>query len=292
MIMGGVMAIVRQHDKRSGITYAYESISHWDKEKKQSRAKRTLIGRVDDSTGEIFPTKATNRPQKGIATPRDTKRGPVPSTETSRKFYGATYILDVLGNRLGLVSDLKQCFPHSYKQIISLAYYLILEADSPLSRFSKWSALHQHPHMRDIPSQRSSELFASITEEDRYRFFQLQAARRCEKEYWAYDITSVSSYSENNNNNSIIIKGPNGTGKSTFIIYLYFKLQQEYQRTHSNKMPIYLNLKKYVGNYTYLKDEIKAQESFQNDISRVEKLCTNREIVLLIDGVDELFSKY
>ena len=41
------MAIVRQHDKRSGITYAYESISHWDKEKKQSRAKRTLIGRVD-----------------------------------------------------------------------------------------------------------------------------------------------------------------------------------------------------------------------------------------------------
>jgi hypothetical protein len=30
------MAIVRQHDKRSGITYAYESISHWDKEKKVS----------------------------------------------------------------------------------------------------------------------------------------------------------------------------------------------------------------------------------------------------------------
>jgi transposase len=190
------MAIVRQHDKRSGITYAYESISHWDKEKKQSRAKRTLIGRVDDSTGEIIPTKATNRSQKEISTPRAAKTGPVPSTETSRKFYGATYLLDVLGNKLGLVSDLKQCFPHSYKQIISLAYYLILEADSPLSRFSKWSSLHQHPYVQDIPSQRSSELFASITEEDRYRFFQLQAARRCEKEYWAYDITSVSSYSE------------------------------------------------------------------------------------------------
>ena len=190
------MAIVHQHDKRSGITYAYKSISHWDKEKKQSRAKRTLIGRVDDSTGEIIPTKATNRPKKGIATLGNAKRGPVPITETSRKFYGATYLLDVLGNRLGLVSDLKRCFPNNYKQIISLAYYLILEADSPLSRFSKWSSLHQHPHMQDISSQRSSELFASITEEDRYRFFQLQAARRCEKEYWAYDITSVSSYSE------------------------------------------------------------------------------------------------
>jgi len=197
MIKGGFMVIVRQHDKRSGITYAYESISHWDKEKKQSRAKRTLIGRVDDSTGEIIPTKATNRRHPtGINAPRAAKRGPVPSTDTSRKFYGATYLLDVLGNRLGLVSDLKQCFPHSYQQIISLAYYLILEADSPLSRFSKWSSLHQHPYVQDIPSQRSSELFASITEEDRYRFFQLQAARRCEKEYWAYDITAVSSYSE------------------------------------------------------------------------------------------------
>ena len=140
----------------------------------------TLIGRVDDITGEITPTKGTNKP-KGFTIPKTAKRGPVPSTKTSRKFYGATYLLDILGQKLGLVPDLKRCFSHSYKQIISLAYYLVLEADSPLSRFSKWSSLHQHPYGQNIPSQRSSELFASITEEDRYRFFQLQAARRCEK---------------------------------------------------------------------------------------------------------------
>ena len=50
------MAIIHQHDKRSGITYAYESHSYWDKEKKMSRAKRILIGRVDPETGEIVPT--------------------------------------------------------------------------------------------------------------------------------------------------------------------------------------------------------------------------------------------
>ena len=50
------MAIIHQYDKRSGITYAYESHSYWDKEKKTSRAKRTLIGRVDPVTGEIVPT--------------------------------------------------------------------------------------------------------------------------------------------------------------------------------------------------------------------------------------------
>ena len=50
------MGIVYQKDKRSGITYAYESKAYWDKEKKVSRSKRTLIGRVDETTGEIVAT--------------------------------------------------------------------------------------------------------------------------------------------------------------------------------------------------------------------------------------------
>jgi hypothetical protein len=58
------MAIVHQHDKRSGITYAYESHSYWDKEKKMTRAKRKLIGRVDPQTGEIVPTDGRGRKDK------------------------------------------------------------------------------------------------------------------------------------------------------------------------------------------------------------------------------------
>ena len=50
------MSIVYNTDKRSGITYAYESKSYWDKKKQQSRSKRTLIGRVDPETGEIKKT--------------------------------------------------------------------------------------------------------------------------------------------------------------------------------------------------------------------------------------------
>ena len=49
-------SIVKHTDKRSGITYAYESVSYWDKEKKQPRNKRRLIGRVDPETGDIVPT--------------------------------------------------------------------------------------------------------------------------------------------------------------------------------------------------------------------------------------------
>lgn len=58
------MAIIKQHDKRSGITYAYESHSYWDPEKKMTRAKRKLIGRLDPETGEIIPTDGRNLKKK------------------------------------------------------------------------------------------------------------------------------------------------------------------------------------------------------------------------------------
>lgn len=187
-------SIVYQKDKRSGITYAYESESYWDKEKKQSRAKRKLIGRVDPNTGEIIPTDGRGR--KKQETPAAANRGPVPSTQTTRKFYGATYLLDAIGEKLGIIQDLKQCFPRMAQQILSIVYYLILEDKNPLYRFEKWSHLHKHPYGDNISSQRSSEIFASVTEAAKSQFFRLQGKRRVDKEYWAYDITSISSYSE------------------------------------------------------------------------------------------------
>lgn len=188
------LAIVYQKDRRSGITYAYESKSYWDKEKQQSRAKRTLIGRLDETTGKIVPTDGRGRKKKEEDLPM--KRGPVPARASKRRFYGATYLLDAIGEKLGITADLKKCFPKHYKKILSVAYYLIIEEKNPLSRFEKWDELHKHPYNKNIPSQRSSELFASITEGNKEKFFSLQGKRRIEKEYWAYDTTSISSYSE------------------------------------------------------------------------------------------------
>ena len=65
------MSIVYQHDKRSGITYAYESESYWDREKRQSRSRRRLIGRVDEETGEIVPTDGRMRRARERATEPD-----------------------------------------------------------------------------------------------------------------------------------------------------------------------------------------------------------------------------
>ena len=185
-------AIVYQTNKKTGITYAYESISYWDKGKQQSRAKRKCIGRVDPETQKIIATHKRKTPVIG----KKIKRGPVPITFTARSFYGATYLFDRIGEGTGVTEDLKACFPDSSRQILSIAYYLILEDKNPLSRFPRWAAIHRHPHDGAISSQRSSELFASITEEARQRFFRLQGKRRVDREYLAYDSTSISSYSK------------------------------------------------------------------------------------------------
>ena len=58
------MAIIKQFDKRSDITYVYDSKSYYDKEKKCSRAKRTLIGKIDPDTGEMIPTDGRNKGAK------------------------------------------------------------------------------------------------------------------------------------------------------------------------------------------------------------------------------------
>lgn len=189
------MGVIYWTNKQTGITYAYDNEAYWDKKKKQSRAKRKLLGKVDPVTGEIVPTRAYKKKAHAVRT-SITKPGPLPINEYKRSFYGATYLFDQIGQITGITSDLKDCFPDSYRQILSIAYYLILEENNALNRFSHWQKLHLHPNREDIPSQRSSELFQSIDEAGRMTFFKKQGKRRIEKEYWAFDITSISSYSD------------------------------------------------------------------------------------------------
>lgn len=183
-------AIVYQTNKKTGVTYVYESTSRWDKEKKQSRSTRKLVGKLDPETKEIIPTNPRKKEKAPSLNAADTE------WPTQRKFIGATWLFNAIGNKIGLIDDLKKCFPDNYKQLLSIAYYLILEDRNPLSRFPKWAAMHVHPFQNNIISQRSSELFSSITEKSKHAFFKLQGKRRSENEYWAYDTTSISSYSK------------------------------------------------------------------------------------------------
>ena len=56
------MSISKSYNRQNDTTYVYEVIeNYWDKEKKQSRNKRKLIGKIDPVTGEIVPTSHSRK---------------------------------------------------------------------------------------------------------------------------------------------------------------------------------------------------------------------------------------
>ena len=194
MIIDGKKCVVYTN-KKNGARYVVENQPYWDKEKKQGRSKRIYIGSLDRETGEFVPSKGRNSKKTEPKSIKSTTATP-PTELPIRSFYGATYLFDEICKKLGIIEDLKYCFPDNFKQILSIAYYLILEDNNPLSRFGKWGHLHHHPYGRDIPSQRSSDLFAAISDVAVSKFFKLQSRRYEDDEYLLYDITTISSYSQ------------------------------------------------------------------------------------------------
>ena len=179
----------------NGREYAYEYKSIWNKEKQRSEQKREYLGRIID--GKLVLSKR-QRLKEEIARGKGmpSKRGSVPAVECKRLFVGTTYLFDRIGEKLGIETDLRACFQENYKEMLSMAYYLALEPCSPMYRFKKWATTHWHPCVRDIPSQRSSELLSMVTEAAKMDFFRRQSKRRMETEHLFYDSTSISSYSE------------------------------------------------------------------------------------------------
>lgn len=51
-----IKGVVYQHNKKTGLTYAYENHPYYDKKTKKRKAKRKLIGRYDPETRTIIPT--------------------------------------------------------------------------------------------------------------------------------------------------------------------------------------------------------------------------------------------
>jgi len=138
--------------------YVFEDMPYWDKEKKNARHKRNYIGKMNGE--EFIPNKTY------LARRTEAAKGEV-STELAedklimfaeRKLAGGTYLLDKIANKLGVDADLRRAFGNSCADYLSLAYYLVLESDSPMYRFEHWSATHDVGGKRKLSSQRISEL--------------------------------------------------------------------------------------------------------------------------------------
>ncbi len=51
-------------NKKTGVTYVYESVSYWDKEKQQARSKQVCSGKIDSITGELISSRRLQAEQR------------------------------------------------------------------------------------------------------------------------------------------------------------------------------------------------------------------------------------
>ena len=161
-----------------GTTYVYRAIGYWDKQKNQARQKRICLGKKDPKTGKLIPSKSQTPPR-------------------ACRDFGVYYLLETIAQRIGLTPILQEVFPELWQRILTCAFFEVSEK-RPLYLCESWTESTETETHEILSSQRISELLKEIggQEHKRLDFFKSWAKHRAEQEYIAFDITSISSYSQ------------------------------------------------------------------------------------------------
>lgn len=180
--------------------YLFEATSYRD-DNKQSRQKRTPIGKLDPVTGDPIYKKEYLERLAALG-----KEPPIPVSEKPTSFstqdiqdstvkeFGAFHLYKNIGVEIGLLDILQSIFPKRWQHIFNLVCYFVSTGD-PLMYFEDWlNKTEGFP--ADMNSPEISRLLHGITHKEREEFFRRWGEYRCEREYLALDITSYSSYSQ------------------------------------------------------------------------------------------------
>lgn len=184
-------SIVKMKNKRSGITYLYQSQSYWDKEKQAPRARRICIGKIDPETGETVYNRKYSSPAAQAVVRDDVHIA-------SSSIVGPSLVLSAASDSLKLPQVLRASMGSPLaEQILALAWYLV-DQHSPMYLAESWMQTHFNPCKKPLTSARISGVLRQITPGLIQGFFKRWIALRQESEYLCYDISSVSSYASGN----------------------------------------------------------------------------------------------
>ena len=170
----------------NGRIYLYEVQSYWDKDKKQARQKRKYLG----------PKEKIYNKNKGTNSNFSTKNI---RDKFISKSYGDTFVIREIQNRIGIKDLLKKYFPDCYKDILSLSSFLFEESTASYL-YPFWHDDHYIPDVNKLYSTSISNLYDSLgnRELEINEFMKGWINHINPTAGIYYDITSISSYSTNN----------------------------------------------------------------------------------------------
>ena len=170
------MSYIIEQKNSKGHIYLYEVTGYWDAAKQQSRQKRRYLGKKDPKTGEAVTPRKSNSPKACLD-------------------YGNVYLLRQIAHQIKLTQCLKECFPEFWEDILNLAIFKICGNDE-FYLFDTWC--ESNPISNKLSSQDISKLLSKINQYEP-KFFKSWTKLHAAKGAVFYDLTSISTYSENIN---------------------------------------------------------------------------------------------
>lgn len=175
---------VYRKNKKNGVTYIYLDEPYWDVAAKMGRHRMKCIGKVGPDGEDVY-----NEAYK--ASLEDGR--PVMVSKTVQ--LGERMILDKVSSFTGLKRVLRKSFgKEDGDYILALAYFVICTGD-PLYLAEHWCA--QRGIEGRFSSQASSKFLEKINEDEVNEFFREWMIEHSDKRTLLFDITSISSYSNN-----------------------------------------------------------------------------------------------
>ena len=177
------------------------SYKHWGTLDEQNRfipGMAYMYASIEERQQLIFP-KGWDLSQ--IETLSGTKhRGRIAyEAEDVDRQYGATWLLNQVASKTGVLDDLKRVFSGNMEMvndILTLAYFPFIDNLS-YNQLSQWQREVKAPSERDLNSVNITRLAQSITAQNRMDLFRSRAARLGKDELCAVDSTSMSTYGFN-----------------------------------------------------------------------------------------------
>lgn len=155
-------------------------------EKGQPTNERVAIGQLDDATGKLIPNRNYYEIFGGKA--------PGNPPEFARSC-GNYAVFSRIARKLGIEQLLQRIFPRKAEDILTVAQYMLSEGNV-MYYMGDWQEENVTYSKKVLESGDISRLFASIGQAQRLAFFNEWIKKVYSQEYIAYDVTSISSYSE------------------------------------------------------------------------------------------------
>ena len=167
-------------------TYIYFTQKTYRNKDGQVRNERVCIGKKSDQDQKMIP----NRRYYEIFE----KEEPVHLPDVIRSC-GSYAVCRKIANDLGLTNHLKKAFPAIYRDILTAAHYM-LTSGSIMFYLDDWLDGSLSFSVDALDSVSVGRMFKEITDEEKNAFFRGWMKEKGTKEFIAYDVTSISSYSQ------------------------------------------------------------------------------------------------